>query len=91
MRHWEANYKGHHIRVENELLGERLIIDGVVQDAPKGLASRRTLHGTVTDASGSTEPVVLELAEGTDEAAACRITIGGQAVYSSPNARSSGN
>ena len=90
MRYWETDYKGHRIRVENELFTERLIIDGVLQDTGKGPASRRTLNGKVADASGSTEPVAAELAEGRDEAAACRISVSGHVVYSSPNARNSG-
>lgn len=89
MRHWDFDYNGHRIRVENEALAERLIIDGTLQDEHRGLASQRILRGAIIDPSGASEPVVAALAEGTDEGVACRISVGGRPVYSSPNARAS--
>jgi hypothetical protein len=87
VKHWEAEFKGHRIRVENELFAERLIIDGTVQDARRGAATRRALCGEITDGSGAAKPVLAELSEGTDEGVACRIFVSGQCVYSSANAR----
>lgn len=87
MRHWEVEYKGHRIRVENELLAERLIIDGAVQTSTRGPATSRELRGEIAVGPGATEPVVAELKEGTDEGVACRIFVSGQLVYASANAR----
>lgn len=87
MRHWDTEHEGHRIRVENEALAERLIIDGTIHDAGKGLATHRSLHGEIRTASGSAVPVQAELNEGTDEGVACRIFVAGRLVFASANAR----
>jgi hypothetical protein len=88
MKEWEVNYGGYVIRVENRLFGERLIVDGVLQDEHTGLATHRTLRGKV--GAGNERPiesVLVRLAEGTDEGVACEIYVEGRLVYASSNAR----
>ena len=89
MQHWETEYNGQRIRVENELTSERLVIDGAVRAVETGLATSRELHGEVRGISGSPEPVRVELNEGTDEGIACRIFVSDRLVYSSTNDRPS--
>ena len=39
MKTWDANYYGNNIHVENEVLTERLFINGKLHDETKGDAS----------------------------------------------------
>lgn len=45
MRFWEEEYKGNTIRIENRLSGEKLFINGYLQDERFGLAFRSTMWG----------------------------------------------
>ncbi|MBU3088237.1 hypothetical protein [Clostridium gasigenes] len=45
MKVWEKNYNGNTIRIENRWSGEKLIVNGEVQDECIGIASRSRLWG----------------------------------------------
>ena len=45
MKKWEANHAGSVIAVENSAGGERLYVNGELQDEQMGLASRARLWG----------------------------------------------
>ena len=47
-KHWETTFKGHTIRVENSWFGgERLIVNGELQDERTGFCLRSTLWGRI--------------------------------------------
>lgn len=48
MKRWEANYRGHHITVINEWSGERLYVNGELQDEQIGPAGRSRLWGKLS-------------------------------------------
>ncbi|WP_240377038.1 hypothetical protein [Bacillus piscicola] len=48
---FETTYDGHHIQVENKWLGEKLYINGELQDENIGLALRATLTGKLNNDS----------------------------------------
>lgn len=58
---WEATHDGHTIRVENRIFGEKLWVDGQLQDAHSGLSLKPTLRATIprSDGSGDTVEAVL--------------------------------
>ena len=56
-RIWEADYKGHTIRVENRAFGEKLWIDDRLEDAHSGLTTRAVLRGSIRDGDGAGEQV----------------------------------
>jgi hypothetical protein len=61
-KHWEVSYEGHSIRVENcWLSGERLLVDGELQDERKGLAYRSTLWGRLLNEAGQDKTIKLTL------------------------------
>ena len=45
MKKWEINYCGNTITVENRIAGERLYVNGELQDEQIGLAGRSRLWG----------------------------------------------
>lgn len=45
MKAWETSYNGHKIRVENRVSGERLYVNGELQDEQLGWAYRERLWG----------------------------------------------
>ncbi|WEG15126.1 hypothetical protein PQ478_11305 [Alkalihalophilus pseudofirmus] len=50
---FEATYEGRQIRVENSWFsGEKLYVDGNLQDQNLGLSLRSTLQGQLTDQNG---------------------------------------
>ena len=57
-----ANYKGHEIRVENGWTsGERLFVDGVMQDEQLGFGFRSRLWGKIGDGDGLGETIKVSL------------------------------
>lgn len=82
MKVWEITYKGHQIRVEHSLFrGERLIVDGEVQDAPLGAVLRSCLEGRIKSATGCGERVKVYL--GGTFFMGCNIVIDHSLVYCS--------
>ncbi|MYL65471.1 hypothetical protein GLW07_19130 [Bacillus hwajinpoensis] len=63
MKIFEATYDGHRIHVENKWKGEKLYVDGELQDENIGLALRATLTG--------------ELKADNNEAKCIKVTLGG--------------
>ena len=62
MKNWNLNYKGHQIRVENGWFsGERLIVDGELQDEQKGFAARSRLWGKIRNGDGAGETIKVTL------------------------------
>ena len=61
MKVWQVQYKGHDIRVENHLRGEKLIVDGKIQDAGLGMGFRSRLWGTIKDGDGAGKIVKVSL------------------------------
>lgn len=55
---FEARYAGHRIRVENRwFTGEKLYVDGELQDENLGLALRGTLNGTLRSSSNASKSI----------------------------------
>ena len=52
MKVWQVQYKGHDIRVEDRIRGEKLIVDGKIQDVGTGMGFRSRLWGTVKGGDG---------------------------------------
>lgn len=62
MKVWEIDYKGHRIRVENSWFGgERLLVDGELQDEHRGLALRSELSGAIRNGDGAGEDIKVSL------------------------------
>ena len=62
MKVWQITHKGHSIRVENGWFsGERLIVDGEVQDEHKGFAERSQLSGRIKNGEGAGEGIRVSL------------------------------
>ena len=62
MKAWQTTHKGHSIRVENGWFsGERLIVDGELQDEHKGFAFRSHLSGRIKSGDGAGESIRVSL------------------------------
>ena len=62
MKAWEIAYKDHTIRVENAWFsGERLLVDGELQDEQIGHGSRSRLYGVIRDGDGAGEQIKVSL------------------------------
>ncbi len=62
MKVWQAQYKGHDVRVENSYIkGEKLIVDGKIQDMGMGMALRCRLWGTIKGGNGDGETIKVSL------------------------------
>jgi len=61
MKVWQVQYKGHDVRVENSLKGEKLIVDGKIQDAGLGMGFRSRLWGTIKSGDGAGETIKISL------------------------------
>jgi hypothetical protein len=62
MKAWQITHKGHSIRVENGWFsGERLIVDGELQDEHKGFAERSQLSGRIKSGDGAGESIRVSL------------------------------
>ncbi|HET9679592.1 MAG TPA: hypothetical protein VFP95_03405 [Gammaproteobacteria bacterium] len=75
---WVADYKGHTIQVENSWRGEKLVVDGVVQDEHYGFATRATLWGRIKSEGGEVEEIKANL--GQIFTVQCRLFVDNQAV-----------
>ena len=73
MKAWEIAYKGHTIRVENRAFGERLLVDGELQDCQIGLGSRSRLYGVIGDGDGAGEQIKVSF--GSTFTVQCRIFV----------------
>jgi len=58
---FEAIYNGHQIRVENRWSGEKLYVDGELQDENLGLALRATLTGKLRNNSNEFKHIKVTL------------------------------
>ena len=58
---WEVDYKGHQIMVENHVRGERLYVDGQLQDELVGIALRARLYGKIKSGEGIGENIKVSL------------------------------
>jgi len=61
MKVWQVQYKGHDVRVENGLRGEKLIVDGKIQDVGIGIGLRSRLWGTIKGGDGDGETIKVSL------------------------------
>lgn len=59
MQIWEAEYKGHTIRVESGFFRRQLLVDNEIQDARSGLALSIRLLGRIRHGEGVGEPVMV--------------------------------
>ena len=76
MKKWETNYCGHTIVVENRVGGERLFVNGELQDEQIGFAGRSRLWGQLK--TGETIKVSL----GSIFKVHCRIFVNNKLVLS---------
>ncbi len=62
MKAWQVQYKGHDVRVENSWFGgEKLVVDGKIQDVGMGMAMRSRLWGTIKGGEGEGERIKVSL------------------------------
>ena len=61
MKVWQVQYKGHDVRVENRIRGEKLIVDGKIQDVGRGMGFRSRLWGTIKGGDGDGERIKVSL------------------------------
>ncbi|MCK4294352.1 MAG: hypothetical protein KAY65_14230 [Planctomycetes bacterium] len=61
MKVWQVQYKGHDIRVENRLRGEKLIVDGKIQDEGIGMGFRSRMYGRIKNGDGAGEKIKVSL------------------------------
>ena len=61
MKAWQVQYMGHDVRVENRFSGEKLIVDGKIQDAGIGMGFRSRMYGTIKDGNGAGEKIKASL------------------------------
>ena len=81
MKSWSVKHKGHDIRVENGWFsGERLIVDGEVQDEHTGYAVRSRLWGKIQSGDGVGEAIKVSL--GGWFVTGCRIFVDDRLVHS---------
>lgn len=58
MKIWQTTYKGHDVVIMNGWFrGERLLIDGELQDIRRGFSVRSLLAGRIRTGEGAGEPV----------------------------------
>ena len=81
MKVWQTQYKGHEIKVENGWFsGERLIVDGELQDEHKGMGLRSKLWGKIRDGDAAGE--VIKVSIGGWIVVKCRIFIDDKLIQS---------
>lgn len=49
MKTWNTNYQGNNIHIENDVLEERLFINGKIHDQSRGYGERAKLIGRLPD------------------------------------------
>ena len=78
---FDVIYEGHHIQVVNTwFYGEKLYIDGKLQDENLGIASRATLRGVIKDNNQITKNIKVSL--GGILTIKCRIFVNNVLVFS---------
>ena len=78
---FDVTYEGHHIQVVNTwFYGEKLYIDGKLQDENLGIASRATLRGIIKDNDQITKNIKVSL--GGILTIKCRIFVNNVLVFS---------
>ena len=81
MKTWHIKHKGHEICVENGWLsGERLIVDGEMQDEQKGFAFRSRLWGKIRSGDGTGE--IIKVTLGGWCGVACRVFVDDKLIQS---------
>jgi len=78
---FEVTYEGHHIQVENTWFnGEKLFVDGKLQDQNLGFAfDRATLYGMIKHNEGSNQTIKVSL--GGAITVECRIFVDHELIY----------
>lgn len=76
---WETAYKGHRIRVENGVTGEKLFIDDALATRDANLFSA-SLRGVIPDGEGQGEEIVAELRSGM-LGVGCRVLANGVELF----------
>jgi len=61
MRNWKVEYKGYLIEVQNSWHGEKLLVNGELQDEQIGIASRSRLFGEIKLDNGSKEKIKVSM------------------------------
>jgi len=80
MKKWDIKYKDHDIRVENGWFsGERLYVDGELQDEQVGFGFRSRLYGKIKNHEGAGEDIKVSL--GGWSTINCRIFINGKLIF----------
>ncbi|HZP61142.1 MAG TPA: hypothetical protein VFB27_12530 [Opitutaceae bacterium] len=79
MKTWNIKHKGHEIRVENGwFTGERLIVDGEMQDEHKEFAFCGQLRGKI--GSGDGEGEIIKVSLGGWFRIVCRVLVDGRLI-----------
>jgi hypothetical protein len=81
MKTWQVAHKGHSIEVSNSLFGEKLIVDGEIQNERSGLKLRSSLEGRIKSGDGSGEIIKVSLRG--FWSVGCRVLIDGSEVFRS--------
>ncbi|MCM3576337.1 hypothetical protein M3172_24530 [Mesobacillus subterraneus] len=78
---FEITYEGHHILVENTWFnGEKLFVDGELQDQNLGFAfDRATLYGVIKNNEGANQKIKVSL--GGAITVGCRIFVDHELIY----------
>ncbi|NKE05846.1 hypothetical protein [Mesobacillus selenatarsenatis] len=78
---FEVTYEGHHIQVENTWFnGEKLVVDGKLQDQNLGFAfDRATLNGVIKNNQGENQYIKVSL--GGAITVECRIFVDHELIY----------
>ena len=61
MKIWDIKYKGHIIRIDNGWRGEKLLVDGELQDEQIGFGIRSRLYGRIKSGDGKDELIKVSL------------------------------
>lgn len=79
---FEVTHDGHHIRVENSWFGgEKLYVDGKLQDENIGIAIRATLNGQIKNANGESKKIKVAIGGGANLKISCKIFVDNQLVF----------
>lgn len=79
---FEVVYDGHQILVENSWFGgEKLYVDGKLQDENIGLALRATLNGELRNKNGETKRIKVAIGGGMNFRVNCKIFVDNELVY----------
>lgn len=78
---FEVTYEGHHIQVENTWFnGEKLFVDGKLQDQNLGFAfDRATLYGVIQNNEGASQKIKVSL--GGAITVGCTIFVDQELIY----------